>query len=131
MFQNVYNEERPHAALDNDTPAEHYTLSSRRFDGVLREPGYGPDQIVRRVRQNGEIKWSGSTIYISQALVGEPVGLVEDVTAGGYAVSYGPIVLGTIAHRSDRLRKPKRTGRGLVDNATRCPQGPQPQQQQT
>jgi len=126
VFQNVYNEERPHAALDNDTPAERYTLSSRRFDGVLREPDYGPDQVVRRVRQNGEIKWSGNTIYINQALVGEPVGLGEDDT--GYTVNYGPIVLGTIAHHGDRLRKPKRGGRGLVDNATRCPQGQQPQQ---
>ena len=35
----LYNEERPHAALANDTPAEHYAVSPRRFDGVLREPG--------------------------------------------------------------------------------------------
>jgi transposase InsO family protein len=129
VFQNIYNEERPHEALGNDTPAEHYALSPRRFDGVLREPGYGPDQVVRRVRQNGEIKWNGNTIYISEALVGEPVGLSENADA--CTVSYGPIVLGTIAHRGDRLKKPKRAGRGLVDNAARCPQGPQPQQQQT
>jgi transposase InsO family protein len=126
VFQNIYNEERPHEALGNDTPAEHYALSPRRFDGVLREPGYGPDQVVRRVRQNGEIKWNGNTIYISEALVGEPVGLSENADA--CTVSYGPIVLGTIAHRGDRLKKPKRAGRGLVDNAARCPQGPQPQQ---
>ncbi len=130
VFQNVYNEERPHEALGNDTPAEHYTLSPRRFDGVLREPSYQPDQVVRRVRQNGEIKWNGNTIYISEALVGEPVGLAEDDPAI-CTVSYGPIVLGTIAHRGDHLKKPKRAGRGLVDNAARCPQGPQPQQQQT
>jgi putative transposase len=129
VFQNIYNEERPHAALGNDTPAEHYTLSPRRYDGVLREPDYGPDHVVRRVRQNGEIKWNGNTIYISEALVGEPVGLAEDDT--GCTVSYGPIALGTIAPHGDRLRKPKRGGRGLVDNATRCPQGPQPRQQQT
>jgi putative transposase len=127
VFQNVYNEERPHEALGNDTPAEHYALSPRRFDGVLREPGYGPNQVVRRVRQNGEIKWNGNTIYISEALVGEPVGLTE--SADACTVSYGPIVLGTIAHRGDQLKKPKHTGRGLVDNAARCPQGPQPQQQ--
>ena len=42
----------------------------------------------------------------------------------------GPIMLGTIAYRTDELRKPKRKGCGLVDNAARCPQGPQPQQQQ-
>lgn len=123
-FRRLYNEERPHQALDNATPADRYESSSRRFDGILREPDYDDDQEVRRVRSNGEIKLNGSMIYISEALVGEPVGLAE--TEHGWTVSYGPIMLGTIAHRSDQLRKPKRKGRGLGDNAARCPQGPQP-----
>jgi putative transposase len=127
-FQRLYNEERPHQALGNDTPAEHYTVSPRRFDGVLREPDYGGDHIVRRVRHNGEIRWHGSTIYISEALIGEPVGLLEG-EHGGWTASYGPIALGFIDHRGDRLRKPKGRARGLVDNAARCPQGPQAQQQ--
>jgi putative transposase len=133
-FQRLYNEERPHQALDNDTPAEHYAVSPRRFDGVLRAPDYGPDHVVRQVRHNGEIRWQGDTIYISEALIGEPVGLIENED-GSWTASYGPIALGVIAHGSNRLRKPKRRTRGLVDNAkTRCPQGPpveQQQQQQT
>jgi putative transposase len=129
-FQRLYNEERPHAALGNDTPAEHYAVSPRRFDGVLREPSYGPDHTVRRVRHNGEIRWQANTVYISEALVGEPIGLIENED-GGWTASYGPIALGVIAHGGDRLRKPKRHARGLVDNAARCPQGPQAQQQQT
>ena len=44
----------------------------------MREPDYGDDHEVRRVRYNGEIKWQGNTIYISEALAGEPVGLLED-----------------------------------------------------
>jgi putative transposase len=129
-FQRLYNEERPHAALGNDTPAEHYSVSPRPFDGILREPDYGGDHTVRRVRSNGEIKWQGHTVYISAALVGEPVGLLEEPD-GDWAVSYGPVALGIIAHGGDRLRKPKRQIRGLVDNAkTRCPQGPQAEQQQ-
>jgi putative transposase len=129
-FQCLYNEERPHQALGNDTPAEHYAVSPRRFDGVLREPNYSPDHTVRRVRHNGEIRWHGNTIYISEALIGEPVGLLEDED-GGWRTSYGPIALGLITHGGDRLCKPKRAARGLVDNAkTRCPQGPQAQQQQ-
>jgi transposase InsO family protein len=129
-FQCVYNEERPHAALGNDTPAEHYAASPRRFDGVLREPAYGPDHEVRRVRHNGEIRWRGKTIYISEALIGEPVGLVEDQN-GDLTASYGPIPLGIIAHDGDRLRKPKPQPCGLVGNArARCPQGPQVAQQQ-
>ena len=129
-FQRLYNEERPHQALDNATPADRYQASSRRFDGVLREPDYG-DLEVRRVRHNGEIKLDGNMIYVNAALVGEPVALTE--SEEGWTVSYGPVVLGTIAHRGDKLRKPKhkRKGCGLEDNAARCPQGPQPKQQQT
>jgi len=129
-FQRLYNDERPHQALGNDTPAEHYAVSPRRFDGVLREPAYGPDHAVRYVRHNGEIRWRGDTIYISEALIGEPVGLRED-EHGAWSVFYGPIGLGIIAHDGDRLRKPKRRARGLVDNAkAHCPQGPPAQQQQ-
>ena len=127
-FQRLYNEERPHQALDNATPADRYQISSRRFDGILRSPEYG-DQDVRWVRHNGEIKLDGKFIYISAALAGEPVGLGESESC--WTVSYGPIILGTIAHRADELRKPKRKGCGLGDNAARCPQRPQPQQQQT
>src|SRR5882724_461884 len=119
-FQRIYNEQRPHESLDDDTPAEHYTAASRRFDGVLREPEYG-DCEVRRVRHNGEIKWQGQTIYITEALIGEPVALREHDAR--WTVSYGPIVLGTIAHRDNRLRKPKRQACGLVDDARASPTG--------
>ena len=129
-FQRVYNEERPHQALGNDTPAAHYLASPRRFEGVLREPDYGPDHIVRRVRPNGGIRWQNHEIYISAALIGEPVGMAEDEN-GDWSIIYGPIALGSVARAGDRLRKPKRARCGLVDNAkTPCPQGPQPPQQQ-
>ena len=130
VFQQLYNEERPHEALGNDTPADHYAFSPRRWDGVLREPEYASAQAVRRVRHNGEIKWRGATVYISEALIGEPIGLVEDAD-GSWAALYGPIALGVVAHDSDRLRRPKRRTRGHVDNASALPTCPQVQQQQT
>jgi transposase InsO family protein len=130
-FQRLYNEERPHQALGNATPADHYTPSPRRFDGVLREPEYDAGLKVRRVRHNGEIRWRNDTVYVNQALVGEPIALEEN--AAGWTVSYGPIVLGTIAHNDDRLRKPKpkKKSCGHVDDASASPTSPQDQQQQT
>jgi hypothetical protein len=63
----------------------------RHFDGILREPEYSDDCDVRRVRHNGEIKLKGNMIYISAALVGEPVALAEN--EDGWTISYGPVVL--------------------------------------
>lgn len=129
-FQRTYNEERPHAALDNATPAERYAPSPRRWDGVLREPGYPPEAAVRRVRQNGEIKWRGASVYVHEALAGEPVGLNED-EAGSWTVAYGPVALGVIDPGGDRLRKPRRRAGGFVDNPAglpTTPPAPQPQQ---
>jgi putative transposase len=122
-FQHIFNELRPHESLGDDTPAKHYAASPRRFDGVLREPEYGDHHEVRRVRHNGEIKWQGQTIYISEALTGEPIGLRNE-GAAGWSVCYGPIALGTIGPRNSRLRKPKRNACGLVDDARASPTGP-------
>jgi hypothetical protein len=96
----------------------------------LREPEYGREHVIRQVRSNGEIKWQGSTIYIGAALIGEPVGLIEN-RDDGWTVSYGPIELGVIAHGSNRLQKPKRRRPcGHVDNARALPTCPQGQQKQ-
>ena len=96
----------------------------------MREPEYVSAQAVRRITHNGEIRWQGGTVYISEALIGEPISLVEDAD-GSWAAFYGPIALGVIAHGGDRLRRPKRRTRGLVDNARALPASPQEQQQQT
>ena len=94
-FRQYFNEERPHEALGQVAPATVYEPASRRWSGRLREPEYGPDCLVRRVRQNGEIKWRGSLIFLSETLIGEPVGLLE-TDNDRWTVTYGPIELGTI-----------------------------------
>ena len=65
-FRAIYNHERPHEALDQVPPARVYAPSWRTYDGVLREPGYGHGTEVRRVRSNGEIKWRGRKIFVSE-----------------------------------------------------------------
>jgi len=47
---------------------------------------------VRRVRTSGEIKWKGGLIYLSEALVGEPVGLVPE-SERHLAIYFGPLKL--------------------------------------
>jgi transposase InsO family protein len=96
-FRRLFNEERPHEALGQTPPAQHYNPPAPRpYHGRLREPEYAFGQEVRRVRHNGEIKWRNELIFISQVLVGEPVGLREIAADGRWLVCYGPIELGII-----------------------------------
>ena len=94
---------------------------------MLREPEYTVEHAVRRVRGSGEIKWRGATVYLNQALAGEPVGLAERAD-GGWLVCYGPIELGVIDHRGQSLQRPDRKARGFVDNPDRLSTTPQAQQ---
>ena len=119
-FQRIYNDDRPHQALGGATPGAVYSPSSRRWDGILRNPHYEPDEEVRRVRTNGEIKWRGELIYLNEALSGERVGLKE--TEDGWNVRFACVPLGLIHHGSDALQRPKRRTRGHVDDPAARPQ---------
>lgn len=94
-FRQIFNEERPHEALGQQTPASHYRPAVRGYCGRLVEPDYPAEWQVRRVRTNGEIKWRGERVFVSEALVGEPVG-IADSEDGRHQVYYGTIFLGCL-----------------------------------
>lgn len=133
-FQRIYNEERPHEALDQMTPASRYVRSPRRYEGVLREPVYPAGYAIRRVRGNGEIKWAARDVFISQVLSGERVGLrVED--DGTTSVYYAHLRLGRLDLERRRLSLPtpkqrRRRPVDMMDSADALPTSPQAQQPQ-
>jgi transposase InsO family protein len=84
----VYNHERPHQALGDAIPASRYRPSPRPFPATLPEIVYGPDDLVRRVYGAGQVMLHGHTLYISEALRGEPVALRPTARDGVYDVFY-------------------------------------------
>ncbi|WP_290779674.1 IS481 family transposase [Hoeflea sp.] len=76
-YRQDYNEERPHEALGQTPPCQFYRQSQRSMPERVPEPDYPAGAKIRRVRSNGEIKWKGGLIYISSAIIGDLVGLVE------------------------------------------------------
>jgi transposase InsO family protein len=91
-FRQEYNHERPHEALVMQTPASCYTPSARAYPRRLPEVEYPSRYQVRRVRSNGEIKWRGRRLFLSEALIGEPVGL-QEVDQDLWRIEFGPIPL--------------------------------------
>lgn len=76
-FRREYNEERPHEALAQKTPASCYQPSTRAYPGRLREVEYPAHWEVRRVAPGGQIRWRANYVFVAHALAGEPVGLEQ------------------------------------------------------
>jgi transposase InsO family protein len=76
-FRVEYNQERPHEALGQKTPASYYERSPRAYPERLREVEYPADWEVRRVGTAGQMRWSGESVFVAHALKGEPVGLQQ------------------------------------------------------
>ena len=101
-FRHSYNTERPHETLGQAPPANLYTPSARSYPSRISSPEYGAGVIVRRVRSNGQIKWRGALVYLSEALIGEPVGLVQQ-DERTWSIQFGPLSIGTLDDVSGRV----------------------------
>ena len=94
-FRDNYNEQRPHEALGQQPPSSVYRPSLREYPSRIASPEYGSGVTVRKVRTNGEIKWKGEMVYLSGALRGEPVGLVQQ-DHRYWTVMFGPLSIGLL-----------------------------------
>lgn len=69
-----YNQDRPHEALRQRTPAEVYRPSRRPYPRGLPPLGYPKTWATRRVRNRGQVHWRGRLRFIGRAFVGQRLG---------------------------------------------------------
>jgi transposase InsO family protein len=109
-FRKCYNEERPHEALGQKTPADVYRASPREYTGKEQAPEYGEGIEKRKVQLRGEFNWKGVPIFLSETLRGETIGVAE-VGEEQWEIYYGAVLLGRIDARTMKvvpLAAPKR-----------------------
>jgi putative transposase len=101
-FRQEFNHERPHEALDQNTPASYYTASPRRMPDKIPPLEY-PDRFeVRYVSTNGGIRWNHEWVNVSVCCAGEYVGL-EEIDDGVWNVYFGPLRIGRLHERHMRI----------------------------
>src|SRR6202789_1565098 len=74
-FRQQYNQERPHEALQQQTPASCYQSSLRTYPDRVRQPQYDSNMQAKRVYPDGTFFWKGTQVFISKTLGGESIGL--------------------------------------------------------
>lgn len=101
-FIHEFNNERPHEALDQQTPASLYQPSIRQMPERLPTLEY-PDRFeIRYVSANGGIRWNRGWVNVSIVCVGEYVGL-EEIDDGVWDVYFGTLKIGRLLERHMRI----------------------------
>lgn len=107
-FIQEYNYDRPHEALDMDTPGSHYDYSNREFPETIKPFEY-PDRFeVRYVSANGGIRWHNQWVCISHVCAGQYIGF-EQIDFRLWEVFYGPVKIGRF--HEDKMRLEDAYGR--------------------
>ncbi len=101
-FRVTYNTQRPHEALDQGYPCEHYKQSVRSYPKRLRKPEYEEDIQVRQVQRNGHFIFKNHDFFLTKLLGKYPIGLKE-VADGYWQIYFSFQPIGTIDIRKKMI----------------------------
>jgi transposase InsO family protein len=101
-FRTEFNDVRPHAGIEGRRPADLLRQCSRPYPERLPAIEYPGHYETRSMRPTGEIRWKGRLLYISEALIGERVGLVE-IDDGIWSIYFATIELGRYDERTQEI----------------------------
>jgi len=102
-FRRLYNDERPHEALQNRPPATLYRPSPRAYSGAVPPVEYPGHFLVKRVTNAGTIRLKKRLLFIANALKQHPVGL-EEVADGIWSIHFCRVLLGRVDERDYIIR---------------------------
>ena len=104
-FVKEYNHERPHEALDMETPAKIHEYSNRPFPERISNYDYPSHMKVMNVTKNGNVRWkSYYWVYMTSGLVGKQVA-AEELGNGVWKVFYRNVFLGYFNEKDIRKKQ--------------------------
>ena len=118
-YRQLYNHDRPHEALQLDVPAKHYRPSPRNLPAHLPIAEYASDELVRTVKQKGEITFRNRFVYVGEAFAGLPVAIRPHSHPDHYRVCYAAFTLGLIDLQREKTI-PKGNYHPLIANDPKC-----------
>jgi len=104
QFVDEYNHERPHAALDLETPGSVHVYSPRPYCEKVKDWVYPSCCEVRRVTKNGALRWrSTKWVMVSTTLIDKYVGL-EELGSGIWRIYFRQKMLGYFDEKKLRIQ---------------------------
>ncbi len=101
-FIKEYNEERPHEALGQETPASFYHPSSRTLPAQPPALNYPDHWEKRKVAANSSMRWHTKAVQVSMPCAGQYIGL-EEIDEGIWNVYLGAVRIGIFLEEELRI----------------------------
>lgn len=92
----VYNQERPHEALDMRAPASRYAPSLRIYPRQLPKPEYEQTDAIRKVQGKGEFSFMGNLYKLGKAFTGHCIAVRPTLIDHSRRVYFGAHHVATI-----------------------------------
>jgi transposase InsO family protein len=102
-FRREYNTERPHEALDQDTPSSRYRASPRPYPTRLPPLEYPGHFVVKKVTTGGTFRFRRRLLHLANALVDQHIGL-EETEDGIWAIHFNTVLIATLDERDYIIR---------------------------
>ncbi len=102
-FRQEYNEQRPHEALGDRTPASIYRPSPRPFPDRLPALEYPGHFQVRFVSNAGTFRFRNRLLFIANALKQHAIGL-DEIDDGVWSIYFGQVLLARLDERDFVIR---------------------------
>lgn len=101
-FRNTFNNIRPHESLCMKTPDTVFQRSRINYPRKLPEVEYPSHFEVRMIRSNGQIKWKGEKLFVTETIIGQPLGL-ERISDSCLKLYYGFLPLGFLDEKTNKV----------------------------
>ncbi len=108
-FLDEFNNIRPHQSLGQERPASRVQSYRRRYPDQIPIVDYPTSFEVRTVRSNGQIKWKGEMLFVSEVLRDERVALLQS-DEHLWQIYFGPVHLATWNERRRKFDPPTTVG---------------------
>jgi transposase InsO family protein len=82
QWREIYNHQRPHEGIGMQVPSDRYRISPRPYPETLPSIEYGPNDLLVKLRPNGELYFRKRFFYVNRAFVGQPLALRPTAIAG-------------------------------------------------
>ncbi len=104
-WRDMYNQQRPHEALDLEVPLSRYRASERYFREQTSAYEYSDRFQVRRTNRVGQLRFDNRTYRVSEAFCRESIGISPTATAGIWDVYFCRFRIGELDEREGVIRR--------------------------